>query len=191
MQITPSTFQDPDYKRHDFFGWNYRMPEICAAVALAQVERSDEVVQRRQAIARLYDEAIQGREWMIPQKTPEGFVNSYYTYAVKYEGEEALGVPWKEFYNKYIELGGDGFYSAWSVPYLEPVIAQMEFYRQGCPLRCPLYDRGTVYEKGLCPTAEAIQPKLMQFKTNYRDMELAKRKTDALRKTIKALEGKK
>ncbi len=189
MQITPSTFQDPDYKRHDFFGWNYRMTEICAAVALAQVERVDELVQQRQAIARLYDEAIEGCEWIIPQKNLEGVVNSYYTYAVRYEGEAALGVPWKEFYKKYIELGGDGFYSAWSVPYLEPVITQMEFYGRGCPLRCPLYDREIIYEKGLCPNAEAIQPKLMQFKTNYRVMELAKRKTEALRKTIKALEG--
>ena len=191
MQTVPSTFQDPDYKRHDFFGWNYRMPEICAAVGLAQVERVDELVQRRQAIARLFDEAIKGCDWMIPQKTPEGVVNSYYTYAVKFEGEKALGVSWKKFYETYIQLGGDGFYSAWSVPYLEPVITHMEFYGRGCPLRCPLYEREIVYEKGLCPNAEAIQPKLMQFKTNYRDMELAKRKAEALRKTIRALEGKK
>lgn len=191
MQITPSTFQDPDYKRHDFFGWNYRMPEICAALALAQVEKVDKLVQQRQTIARLYDEAIEGCEWMIPQKTPEGVVNSYYTYAVRYEGEQALGVSWKQFYNKYIELGGDGFYSAWSVPYFEPVITQMEFYGRECPTGCPLYKGKVIYEKGLCPNAEAIQPKLMQFKANYRDMELAKLKTQALRKTIRTLEGKK
>lgn len=191
MQTTPSTFQDPDYKRHDFFGWNYRMPELCAAVGLAQVERIDELVERRQAIARLFDEAIEGCDWMIPQKTPEGVVNSYYTYAVRFAGEEALGVSWKKFYDTYIELGGDGFYSAWSVPYLEPVMAQMEFYGRGCPTGCPLYERKITYEKGLCPVAEEIQPKLMQFKTNYRDMELAKRKTEALRKTIRALEGNK
>lgn len=189
MQVTLSMFQDPDYKRHDFFGWNYRMPEICAAVGLAQVERIDELVQRRQAIARLFDGAIEGCDWMIPQKTPDGLVNSYYTYAVKYEGEKALGVSWKKFYDTYIKLGGDGFYSAWSMPYLEPVIAQMEFYGRGCPIRCPLHDGKIVYEKGLCPIAEAIQPKLMQFKTNYRDMELAKRKTETLRKTIKELGG--
>lgn len=191
MQSTPSTFQDPDYKRHDFFGWNYRMPEICAAVALAQVERVDELVQQRQAIAQLFDEAIEGCDWMIPQKTPEGVVNSFYTYAVRYEGEEALGISWKEFYKRYIELGGDGFYSAWCVPYLEPVIAQREFYGRGCPLQCPWYGGEVIYEKGLCPTAEAIQSKIMQFKTNYRDMELAKRKVGALKKTIRALEGKK
>lgn len=189
MQVNPSTFQDPDYKRHDSFGWNYRMPEICAAIGLAQVERVDELVERRQAIARLFDEAVEGCDWMIPQKTPEGLVNSYYTYAVRFEGEASLGVSWKQFYNRYLELGGDGFYAAWGVPYLEPVIKQMEFYGRGCPLGCSLYDRPLTYEEGLCPNAEAIQPKLMQFKTNYRDVEVARRKTEALKKTIKSLGG--
>jgi perosamine synthetase len=192
MQVVPATFQDPDYKRHDFFGWNYRMPELCAAVALAQVERIDELVTRRQAIARLFAEAIEGCDWIIPQQTPAEVVNSYYTYAVRYEGKEALGVSWKEFYQKYLELGGDGFYAAWSVPYLEPVINRMEFYGKDCPIGCPLYQGKKVnYHKGLCPRAEETQPKIMQFKANYRDMELAKRKAEALRKTIKMLEGKK
>lgn len=172
MQVVPSEFQDPNYKRHDSLGWNYRMPEICAAVGLAQVERIDELVAQRQAVARLFDEAIDGCKWMIPQKTPEGLVNTYYTYAVRYEGEEAIGVTWREFYNKYIEFGGDGFYGAYSLPYQEPAIAKMY-----------------LYEEGICPNAAAIQPKLMQFKTNYRDTELAKEKTEALRKTIKAVGG--
>ena len=187
MQVNPSTFQDPYYKRHDTFGWNYRMPEICAAVALAQVERIDELVGRRQAVAQLFHEAVGGCGWMIPQKTPEGLVNSYYTFAVRFEGEQALGISWRRFYDTYIELGGDGFYSAWSVPYLEPVMIRMEFYGRGCPLECALYRNKMSYGKGLCPEAEAIQPKLMQFKTNYRDMELAKRKTEALKRTIKVL----
>ena len=40
------------------------------------------------------------------------------------------------------------------------------------------------YERGLCPVAESVQPRLMQFKTNYRNIELAKEKAEALRKTI-------
>jgi perosamine synthetase len=192
MQQTLATFQDPDYLRHDTFGWNYRMPEICAAVGLSQMERVDELVQRRQAIGKLYAEAVDGCDWMVPQKTPAGYVNSYYTFAVKYEGKAALNVPWKTFYNKYIELGGDGFYSAWSVPYLEPVMRKMEFYGKNCPSGCPIYQGGKVaWEKGICPNAEAIQPKMMQFKCNYRNLEVAKRKTAALKKTIKYFEGKK
>ncbi len=191
MQVNPTTFQDPDYKRHDSFGWNYRMPEICAAVGLAQVEQIDKLVEQRQAVARLFDAAVQGCDWLIPQQTPEGLVHSYYTYAVRYEGKEVLGVSWKEFYAKYVELGGDGFYSSWSVPYLEPLMAQMEFYGRDCPIGCPRYEGTAIYEKGLCPVAEATQPKLMQFKTNYRDLELARQKAEVLRKTIKQLEGRK
>ena len=190
MQTTPATFQDPDYRRHDFFGWNYRMPEICAAVGLAQVERIDEIIARHQAIARLYDEAIKDCDWMIPQKTPEGLVNSYWTYAVRFEGKAALGITWKEFYNRYIEAGGDGFYAAWSMPYLEPVITQGQFYNRDCPVKCPWYQGVVTYEKGLCPVAEEIQPKIMQFKANYRSLELAREKTEALKKTIKQVEGK-
>ena len=83
-------------------------------------------------------------------------------------------------------MGGDGFYAAWSVPYLEPVIADGNYYGEGSHYTGPRIK----YEKGLCPVAESIQPKLMQFKTNYRDLELAKRKTDALRKTIEKITDK-
>jgi hypothetical protein len=37
---------------------------------------------------------------------------------------------------------------------------------------------------GSCPVAEYIQPKLMQFKTNYRNEELAIKKAEALYSTI-------
>jgi dihydrodipicolinate synthase/N-acetylneuraminate lyase len=36
----------PDSVRHDFLGWNYRMSELQAAVALEQTERIDELVER-------------------------------------------------------------------------------------------------------------------------------------------------
>jgi len=37
---------------------------------------------------------------------------------------------------------------------------------------------------GICPVAEEIQPKLMQFVTNYGSEEEAAPKVEALRKTI-------
>jgi hypothetical protein len=37
--------------------------------------------------------------------------------------------------------------------------------------------------------AEGLQPKLMQLKTNYGDLETARQKADALRKTIRYYEG--
>ena len=180
--------QDPDYKRHDSFGWNYRLPEVAAAVGLAQLEKLDFFVDLRQKIAALYAQAISGCNWLVPQYVPEGYTNAYYTYAVKFEGKKK-GISWQDFRKKYMEFGGDGIYAAWSVVYLETVFQKGEFYGKGCPIHCPLYKGNVKYEKGLCPVAEEIQPKLMQFVNNYSSLEEAKPKVEALRKAIKFYGG--
>ncbi|MFA5139620.1 MAG: DegT/DnrJ/EryC1/StrS family aminotransferase [Elusimicrobiota bacterium] len=185
VRLNQDVFQNPEYKRHDVIGWNYRLPEFNAAVALAQLERVEELVRMRVGAARLFMDAMEGCDYLIPQKTPPRRENSFYTLGVIYEGERSIGVSWAEFRKEYIRQGGDGIYGAWAVPYLEPVIAQ-----RGYVGRCPWVYEKVRYGKGLCPVAESIQPKLMQFKTNYRDMELAERKAKALRRTIRKLGGR-
>ena len=39
QKFTKQEIQSPDYNRHCQLGWNYRMSELQAAVALAQLER--------------------------------------------------------------------------------------------------------------------------------------------------------
>lgn len=179
VRLNEEIFQDPDYKRHDALGWNYRMTEVCAAIAVAQLERLNDIVKMRQEAARYYEDAIGDCNWLIPQKVPRGYRHSYWTYALRYEGEKEFGVTWKEFYSKYKKMGGDGFYAAWSLPYFEPAISRHKFNMNGKPI----YGK-ELYKKGLCPVAEELQPKIMQFKTNYRNLKLAKLKAEALRKTI-------
>ena len=41
----------PSYQRHDSIGWNQRLPEIAAAVALAELERVDDLVRMRGRVA--------------------------------------------------------------------------------------------------------------------------------------------
>jgi len=179
IRLNQDVFQDPDYKRHDVLGWNYRLPEFNAAVALSQLERVDELVEMRIKSARMFMDAMSYCDYLIPQKTPEGSTNSYYTLGVIYRGDESIGASWKEFRKAYIRNGGDGIYAAWSVPYLEPVISERQFAG-----RYPEIYENVRYEKGLCPVAENVQKKIMQFKTNYRDLELAARKAEALKTTI-------
>ncbi|MBI4333140.1 MAG: DegT/DnrJ/EryC1/StrS family aminotransferase [Chloroflexi bacterium] len=188
IKLDKDIFQDPDFKRHDMFAWNYRMPEVAAAVGLAQLEKAEFFVGLRQKIAAMYADAIKGCGWLIPQYVPEGYTNAYWTYAARFEGQQ-IGIPWKEFRKKYIEFGGDGIYAAWSVVYLETVYQTGNFYGKGCPVHCPLYKGKVRYEKGLCPTAEAIQPKVMQFVNNYSSTQEAEPKVEALRKTIKHFGG--
>ena len=180
IRLNQEVFQNPNYKRHDEIGWNYRLPEFNAAVALAQLERLDGLVRMRIKSAEIFIEVMSGCNYLIPQKVPRGYSHTYYTLGVIYEGQERIGVSWEEFRKEYVKNGGDGIYGAWSVPYLEPVIIERKFVK-----RCPWVYKDVKYHAGLCPVAEKLQPKLMQFKTNYRDVKLAKLKAGALKKTIK------
>lgn len=183
-KITKDVIQDPEYDRHVSLGWNYRMPELCAAVALAQLERLPELVERRTQVARLYHEAARGCRWLVPQTVPEDYVHSYWTYVLKLENSDEFS--WYDFRNRFLQLGGDGIYAAWKLTYLEPAFQSQRYNPKGCPIRCPSYE-GHVQEYGprLCPVAESVQPKLLQFKTNYMDMNEAEQKAEALARTIR------
>jgi len=179
IRLNEDVFQNPDYKRHDVLGWNYRLNEFSAAIALAQLENIDRLVEMRVESAKMFLDVIKECEYLVPQFTPPEYTNSYYSLAVMYNGEEEIGVSWQDFRKKYIEMGGDGYYGAWSVPYLEPVIDNRQFVN-----RCPELYKDIYYKKGICPVAERVQKKIMQFKTNYRDLNLAKIKAENLKKTI-------
>lgn len=176
IRLNKDLFQNPAYKRHDDLGLNYRMPEVAAALGLAQTERLEFFVDLRIQIANLYGQAIEGCEYLLPQRTIQGCKNTFWTYAVTYERDD---VPWDSFRRKFIEFGGDGIYAAWALSYEETVISSGAF-RDHCP---PIYDQLS-YLQGICPVAEEVQPKLMQFVTNYGSITEGQQKAEALEKTI-------
>ncbi|MDF1748826.1 MAG: DegT/DnrJ/EryC1/StrS family aminotransferase [Alphaproteobacteria bacterium] len=171
-------FQNPSYKRHDAFGYNYRMPEVAAALGLAQTERMDWFLDLRIAITGMYLAAARECDYLIPQKVPKGDRNTYWTVPFRYERSD---VSWQDFRMKYTEFGGDGVYAAWALLYHETVMSSGA-WKKRCP---PLYDGMDFPTEGLCPVAEGLQPKLMQFVNNYGSIEEAEPKVDALLKTIR------
>ena len=167
--------QRPDFKRHEFIGYNFRMPEVCAAMGLAQLDKMEILLEKRVAIAELYEKAIQGCDWLIPQKTPKEVVHSYWTYVMKLDVTQK-SITWVKFRESFRNNGGDRFYGTWSLSYLEPALEGMNFP-----------GHGVRYDKGLCPVAESLQPYLIQLKTNFEDMRYAQQQADALSRTIKQL----
>ncbi len=184
IRLNQDVFQDPNYKRHDSIGWNYRLPEFNSAVALAQLERVHTLVDLRVKSAGFFLDVIKNSGLFIPQKVSPRASHSYYTLGARYIGDQIYGVSWQDFRKLYISLGGDGIYGAWSVPYLEPVISSGDFRSVN-----PSVYSEVDYKIGACPVAEKIQPQIMQFKTNYRDLKLAEKKADILSKTINRIKG--
>lgn len=182
-RITKKDIQDPDYLRHKAMGWNYRMPELCSAAVLGQLDHAEELLQRRIDVANMFLEEINKYAWLKPQKSPEGFENSYWTLSVVLDTDK---VDWHTFRDKFLENGGDGIYAAWQLTYLEPLFTEMALEGRDIFFKPPFNNNGLErYQRGSCPVAEKLQPRMLQFKTNYWDWEDAEKQLKALKNTLK------
>jgi perosamine synthetase len=166
VRISRDKFQDPNWFRHSVMAYNYRMPELCGAVALAQTEKIEEYCEKRIRAGNAYKKVIEDTQTSLltPQKTPEGFKHSYYTFGALFNPTK--DVQWQTFRKKYMEYGGDGIYAAWKTQNQEPA-----FKNNGIG-------------KGEVTIAEDLQLRLMQFTTNQKDDNEIKTQTDALTKTL-------
>ncbi|RZD48748.1 MAG: hypothetical protein CXT78_00860 [Thaumarchaeota archaeon] len=165
VRIDRDKFQNPSYTRHNMFAFNYRMPELCAAVGLAQCERLDYFVDMRESMGHAYLQVMNDYDLFLPQKTQEGFRNTYWTFAAKFLGKE-YDVSWYDFRKKYMENNGDGIYSAHQTTNNEPCF------------------KNSKLGYGDVPIAESLQKDLMLFTTNQKDENERNLQVSALEKTI-------
>jgi len=174
--IAKDELQDPTYKRHDSFAYNYRMPELAAAVGLAQTERYEYFINTREEIGLAMRDICANYTFMIPQKDVKGSRNTFWTFATRLIHPD---VSWQDFRKKFIELGGESIYGCWALTYDEPVVSQGQ-YKYHNP---PLYDN-LEFDRSSYPNAELIQPQLMLFPLNYPSLEKAMPILDSLKKTL-------
>lgn len=179
-KISKLDIQDPNYLRHQSMGWNYRMPELCCAVALAQVERIDELVEVRIKSAKLFsDVSKEFTEWFTPQLVNKEYVNSYWTWATVLKKND---ITWHDIRDLFIKNGGHGIYAAWQLTYLEPMFTNKNLLGREKYISNKNFSN---YTKGSCPNAEWLQPRLFQFKTNYWNYNEAEQQSEILYKTLK------
>jgi perosamine synthetase len=174
-KIKKNDIQHPSFERHDYIGWNYRMSELNCAVALAQIERADELINQRKKIGKIFKDAVEGFEWFNPQYVGDDYESSYWAFACRLETEH---VSWDDFRRKFLNEGGDKYYGAWKLTYLEPLFKNRMFRQRKDIIRSD-------YKNGLCPNAEALQPQIKQFKTNYMSIEEATKQAEILNSTLR------
>jgi len=172
----------PAFARHEAIGYNFRMPEIAAAVALGELERLEELVAMRKFCAQAFDEVVKGCRWLVPQKTPEGYIHSCWTYAARITRDD---LEWPAFRQKFIELGGEGFYSAWLPVHQEPVFQNLGAMVAQNPDRYPQWaGRMSDYREVHCPVWETYQPRMIHLKNNSFDVDTARQQADIFAETI-------
>ncbi len=72
---------------HVRLGYNFRMSEVSAAIGVAQMQRFDEMTQRRQNVARSYlDRLLSKRDLILPTVDPDTFL-TWFVFVVRLETE--------------------------------------------------------------------------------------------------------
>jgi len=67
---------------HDEVGYNYRMPNLNAALACAQLEQLDDILADKRELANAYDTFFSNVEWCDFLKEPDGCTSNYWLNAV-------------------------------------------------------------------------------------------------------------
>jgi UDP-4-amino-4,6-dideoxy-N-acetyl-beta-L-altrosamine transaminase len=116
------------YYEMQTLGYNYRMPDILAALGLSQLSRANEMLERRRQIARRYDAAFKNSPVCYFQ-FPESVGHAYHLYVIQTENRKAL----------YEHLHKNGIFS--QVHYI--------------PVHLQPYYRSLGWKKGDFPAAES------------------------------------
>lgn len=163
----------PNAERNPFsLAMNYRMCELHAAVALAQLEKLDGIIAARRRFGDGLHAGLEGLPGIVPQRFVEGARPSYWFYLLRID-EKVLGPR-----DKVAEaLAAEGLrVSAGYVPYatyLHKIFRNRSgFGGTEWPFSLAPHIR---YEPGLCPNAEAICADCIQVGVNefYTDEDLA------------------
>ena len=75
---------DMGWLDHDRLGFNYRLSDLAAALGVAQVEKLDSLLERRAAVARMYEERLGGIEGLRTPIAARGSeLRSWFVYTVR------------------------------------------------------------------------------------------------------------
>ena len=136
----------------NLIGFNMRLTEMQAAIGIAQLDKGEALVARREKIADTFTEKLGGLPGITPPKVRDNCRHVYYEWVSRFDSA-AVGVS-RQVFAKALEAEGVPL----STGYVEPLYMLPAFQkriaigRDGFPFN--LTNRS--YHKGLCPVAERL-----------------------------------
>jgi dTDP-4-amino-4,6-dideoxygalactose transaminase len=131
----PAALQQPDpapwYYEQQALGFNYRMTDIQAALGISQFARLDEMVERRNALARRYDEALARLPLQLPTLHPSNR-SAYHLYVVRLRTAELSKTHLQVFTE--LRQHGIGVNVHYEPVHLQPYYRALGFAEGRCPV---------------------------------------------------------
>ncbi|WP_027002061.1 UDP-4-amino-4,6-dideoxy-N-acetyl-beta-L-altrosamine transaminase [Hugenholtzia roseola] len=136
------------YYEMQTLGYNYRLPDILAALGVSQLERADEGLEKRQEIATRYDAAFKNSKVCFFQYPKEKIKHAYHLYVIQVEDRKGLYdyLRTHQIFAQvhYIPVHTLPYYQ--SLGYQKGTLPRAESYYQTC-LSLPMYPTLTEAEQ--------------------------------------------
>jgi perosamine synthetase len=122
---------DGGWLEHVRLGYNYRLSDVSAAIGLAQVEKLDEILPRRAAVARVYTELLRDLEGVeLPLADDADHERSWFVYVVALPDNAT-----RERVIATFERAGIGYNRYLPTIHLQPYMRERYGFREGlCPV---------------------------------------------------------
>lgn len=146
-------------------GNNFRLTEIHAAIAVAQLKKLKKLNQQRMLLAEYLTEKLKEFSWLIPSSSFPQSRHVYYVYPLRFL-EKRIGIKRSTFVRAMLAEGfilSEGYQKPL---YLMPLYQKKRMYpRSQFPFVSSEYPHDTRYEKGICPVAERMYEKEIVLST--------------------------
>lgn len=153
----------------NMIGFNFRLPEIEAAITRCQLRKLAGLIEERQRNCAYLAERLGEIPAITPPAVREGCTHVYYVQPFRFHAGQAgvsrdifieavrAELPHTELREEEGALVSSGYVKPL---YLQPLYQQKTAYgSKGCPFVAPWYDGKVNYGKGICPVTERMYEK--------------------------------
>jgi len=144
----------------NILGFNFRMTEILAAIAIEQLKKLDEINRVRIGYVEYLNDRIADYEFLETMLGRERCVSTFYTWPLIFRPEVA-GVDVESF-RRALNQEGMYFIRGYKPLYLQPLYQTKTLFKHGYPWSAAENrDIRTNYEAGSCPIAEEMRERIL------------------------------
>lgn len=149
----------------NMLGFNFRMTELEAAVAIEQTKKIDHLIDARRELCTHLTHRLRGVRGLTPPVIRAGCTHDFLLYPVLFDST-AVGISRDEFLRR---LDAEGIkmrkvgeehvppVSGFVTPiHLQPIFTKRTFRPNGYPWACEHYGRSISYGLGTCPIVESF-----------------------------------
>ena len=120
---------DGSWLQHKRLGYNYRLSDINCALGIAQLERIDEILAKRERVARLYNERLKNIEELIIPQLENNKKISWFVYVVRLTDKYSLED--RDLILNKLREKGIGCSNYFTPIHLQPFYREMFGYKKG------------------------------------------------------------